>query len=79
MIPYNQYVQLLAVEGHGSGERKSRAQQTVLHAQCTSALSSAFPISQGNALDRWGGKTKHLLCFLLPANTSAKNYRNRIV
>ena len=52
MIPYNQYVQLLAVEGHGSGERKSRAQQTVLHAQCTSALSSAFPISQGNALDR---------------------------
>jgi len=36
---------------------------TVLHAQCTSALSSGFPISQGTAeaLDRWRGKTKHHL------------------
>jgi len=40
-----------------------------------------FLLSQCNAeaLDRWGGKTKHHLisCFL--SNTSAKNYRNRIV
>jgi len=37
-------------------------------AQCTSALFSGFPISQGNAeaLDRWGGKTKHHLKTLLP-------------
>jgi len=35
----------------------------VLHAQCTSALSSGFLISQGNAeaLHRWCGKTKHRL------------------
>jgi len=54
---------------------------TVLHAQCTSALSSGFPISQGNAetLERWGGKTKHRLISYFPSNTSAKNYRNRIV
>jgi len=33
---------------------------TVLPAQCTIALSSGFPVSQGNAqaLDRWGGKRK---------------------
>jgi len=53
----------------------------VLHTQCTSALSPGFPISHCNAgtLDRRGGKTKHRLisCFL--SNTSAKNYRNRIV
>ena len=54
---------------------------TVLHAQCTSALSPGFSISQGNAeaLDRWDGKTKrHLISYFL-SNTSAKNYRNRIV
>ena len=46
------------VQEKGSRERCSS--WTVLHAQCTSALSSGFPISQGNAeaLDRWGGKTK---------------------
>jgi len=41
-------------------------------------LSSAFPLSQGNAeaLDRWGRKT-NISYFL--SNTSAKNYRNQIV
>ena len=55
--------------GHGSGERKSIALQqlTVLHAQCTSALYSGFPISQGNAeaLDRCSGETEHHMIFLL--------------
>jgi len=41
---------------------------TVLHSQCTGVLSSGFPISKstGNAeaLDRWGGKTKHHLTSL---------------
>jgi len=34
---------------------------TLLHAQSTNALSSGFPLSQGNpeAVDRCGGKTKH--------------------
>jgi len=65
--------------GHGSRERKSTALQ--LHAQCTSALSSGFPISQGNAeaLERWGGKTRHRLMSYFLSSTSAKNYRNRIV
>jgi len=51
----------------------------VLHAQCTSAVSSGFPISQGNAeaLDRGGGKTK-LISYLI-SNTSAKNYPNRLM
>jgi len=71
--------------GHGSGERKSRALQqlswTVLLAHCTSALSSGFPISHGNAeaLERWGGKTKHRLISYFLSNTSAKNYHNQIV
>jgi len=45
------------------GSRERCRSWTLLHAECTSALSSGFPISQGNAdaLDRWGGKTKHLL------------------
>jgi len=54
---------------------------TVLHAQCTSALSSGVPILQGNAeaLDRWCGKAKdHLISYFL-SNTSAKNYHNWIV
>jgi len=40
-----------------------------------------FPISQGNAeaLDRWGGKTKHHMILYFPGNISAKNYHNRIV
>jgi len=40
-----------------------------------------FPLSKGNAeaLDRWGGKTKHHLISYFLSNTSAKNYRNRIV
>ena len=52
-----------------------------VHTQCTSALSSGFPISQGNAeaLDSWGGKTKHHMISYFLGNTSAKNYRNRIV
>ena len=37
--------------GHGSGEgsRESCRSWTVLHAQCTSALSSVLPVSQGSA------------------------------
>jgi len=44
-------------------------------------LFSEFPISQGNAeaLERWGGKTKHCLTSYFLRNTSAKNYRNWIV
>jgi len=65
-------------------EKESRercSSWTVLHAQCTSALSSEFPLSQGNAeeLDRWGGKTKHRLISYFRSNISAKNYQNRIV
>jgi len=65
------------VQEKGSRERCSS--WTVLHAQCTSALSSRFPRSQGNAeaLDRWGGKTKHRLISYFLSNTSTKNYRNR--
>jgi len=82
-ISCNQWVQLHAVGGmvqeKGSQERSSS--WTVLHAQCTSALSSWFPLSPSNAeaLDRWGGKTKHrlILCFL--GNTSAKNYRKFVI
>ena len=46
-----------------------------------STLSSGFPISQGNAeaLDRWGGKTKHHMIPYFLGNISAKHYRNRIV
>ena len=42
---------------------------------------SRFPISQGNAeaLDRWGGKTKHHVILYFLSNISANNYRNRIV
>jgi len=52
-----------------------------LHAQCTSALSSECSLSQGNAaaLDRWCGKTKQRPISYFLGNTSAKNYRNRIV
>jgi len=55
--------------------------RTVLHAQCTSALSSEFPILQGNAevLERWGGKTTHLLISDFLSKRSAKSYPNRIV
>ena len=74
----------LGLCGGTDQEKRSRercSSWTVLHTQSTSALSSKFPVSQGNAeaLDRWGGKTKHRLisCFL--SNTSAKNYCNRIV
>jgi len=67
------------VQEKGSRERCSS--WTALQAQSTSALSSGFPLLQGNAeaLYRWGGKTKHrrISCFL--SNTCAKNYPNRIV
>jgi len=67
------------VQEKGSQERCRN--WTVLHAQCISVLFSGFPLSQGNAeaLDRWGGKTKHCLISYFLSNTSAKNYRNRIV
>ena len=59
-------------------EKESRqhcSSWTVLHAQCTSALSSGFLISHGNAeaLHMWGGISYFL------SNTSAKNYHNWIV
>jgi len=68
----NHVINAFSLQGcwrHGSGERKSRVFQQLdcvvctVHAQCTSALSSGFPISQGNAetQERWGGKTKHHL------------------
>ena len=53
----------------------------MLHAQCTSVLSSGFLISQGMWKHWIGemGKQRFPLisCFL--SNTFAKNYRNRIV
>jgi len=54
---------------------------TVLNAWCTSVLSSEFPVLKGNAeaLDRWGGKTKHRLISYFLSNTSAKNYRIWVV
>ena len=63
------------------GSRERCRSWTVMHAQCNSALSSGFPISQSNAeaLDRWGGKIKHRLISYFLSNTSAKNYCNRIV
>jgi len=79
----NQCVQLGAVEGmvQKKGSRERCSSWTVLHAQHTTALSSWFPVSQGNAeaLERWGGKAKRLLISYVLSNTSAKNYRNRIV
>jgi len=66
--------------------RKEVESATVIGLCCThkalvSALSSGFPISQGNAetLDRRGGKAKYRLISYFLTNTSAKNYRNRIV
>jgi len=86
----NQCVQpagLLGAMVQEKGSRERCWSWTVLHAQCTSAqssgfpLSSGFPISQGNAeaLDRWGGKTKYRLISYFLSSTSAKNYRNWIV
>jgi len=69
--------------GHGSGGRKSRALQQL---DCVARTMHQyavfwFPISQGNAeaLERWGGKTKHCLISNFLRNTFAKNYPNRIV
>ena len=63
------------------GSRECCRSWTLLYAQCTSALCSGFPISQGNAeaLKKWGGKTKHRMISYFLCNTSTKNYRNRIV
>jgi len=57
------------------GSREHCSSCTVLHAQCTSALSSGFSLSQGNAeaLDGRGRKTKHHLISYFLSNTSAKN------
>jgi len=65
-------------------EKRSRehlSSWTVLHSQCTSALSSGFHLSQGNAkaLDSWGEETKHRLISHFLSNTSAKNYHDQIV
>jgi len=51
MTPCNQCVQLGAVGGmvQEKGSRQRCSSWTVLHAQCTNALSSEFPVSQGNA------------------------------
>jgi len=77
LISCSQWVQ--PVQEKGSREHCRR--WTMLHEQCTTALSSEFPISQGNAeaLERWGGKTKHRLISYFLSNTSAKNYHNRSV
>jgi len=60
------------------GSRQRCSSWTVLHAQYTSALSSGFPISQGNAvtLERWGGI--RMISYFL-SNILPKNYRNWIV
>ena len=67
------------VQEKGSRERCSS--WTVLHAQCTNALSSAFLLSQSSAeaLDKRGGKTDHHLISYFLSNTSVKNYCSRIV
>ena len=79
----NQCRQLGAVGGMVQGKRSGERCRswTVLHAQWTTALFSGFSLSQDNAeaLDRWGGKTKHHLISYFLSNTSAKEYRNRIV
>jgi len=78
----NQCVQLEAVGAwFRINEVMSTAWWTVLHAQYNNALSSGFPISQGNAeaLDRWGRKAKHRLISYFLSNSSAKNDRNLIV
>jgi len=73
----DQCVQLGAVESMVQDKRsRERCRSwTVLHAQSTSALSCGFPTLQGNAeaLDRWGGNTKHRLISYVLSNTSAKN------
>jgi len=63
------------------GSRECCSSWTVLHAHCTSALSSGLPVLQDNAevLDRLGGKTKHHLSSYFLSNTSAKNYCNWFV
>ena len=66
-------------------EKRSReccSNCTVLHAHGTSALSSGFPLLQGNAetLNSQGSKTKHcLISYTFFFNTSATTYHNRIV
>jgi len=65
---------------HGSGERKSRALHKfdcvarTVH-QCAVLWVSYFTRYIAEALDRWGGKTKHRVIsyFLSKLNTSAKN------
>jgi len=66
------------VQEKGSRERCSSWTACIKH---LCVLSSGFPLSQGNAeaLDRWGGKTRHRLISYLLSNTSAKNYYNWIV
>jgi len=56
------------------GSRECCKRWTVLNAQCSNALSSGFPLSQGNAgaLDRWGGKTKHRLIPYFLSDTCQK-------
>jgi len=76
-----QCVHLGAVGGMVQDKQSSESCRswTVLHTQCTSVLSSGFPILQGiaEALDRWGSK-HHMISYFL-SNTSAKNFRNLIV
>jgi len=56
------------------GSRERHSSWTVLHAQCTSALSSGFPLLEGNA-----EAGKQSIVLFLTSNTSAKNYRNQVV
>jgi len=69
----NQCIQLGTIGGmvQEKGSRYRCSSWTALHAQCTSALSSWFPISQG--IDGWGGKTKRRLISYFFSDTSAKN------
>jgi len=47
--------------------------------RCTVFWVSYFAQGNAEALDRWGGKTKHRMISYFISNTSAKWYRNRIV
>jgi len=69
----------------GAWFRRKEVQSAVAVALCCiqniSALSSGFPLLQRNAeaVNRWGGKTKDRLISYFISNTSAENYRNRVV
>jgi len=83
-ISCNQCIQLGAVMGHGLVERKLTALQQLncvkrtMH-QCAIFWVSSFARWKAEALDRWGGKTKHRRIPYFLGNSSVKSYHNRIV